>query len=98
MSIKDTVIEQIKIATAADSSMSIVYQFCQSSWPDVNNLSTDVRFYLHSRDHKTCCDEFTVNDRRMVIPPSLRPKSLDTLHATHQDIIKLRAQAYETIW
>ncbi len=96
--IRDRVLDSVKAATAADHALPLVMQYCQSTWPDISTLSPDVQQYAHSQDHLTVCNELLMYDARVVIPPSLRPRFLNALHAAHQGVTKSREKARQSIW
>ena len=48
--------EDIRRATLTDSALRDVIRHCQSTWPPINDFSSDVRLYAHSKDHLTYDD------------------------------------------
>ena len=89
--IRDNVIEDIRQATLTDPVLRDVIRCCQSTWPPINDLPSDVRLYAHSKDHLTYDDGILMFDERVVVLSALHPRILDALHAAHQGIVKSHA-------
>ena len=81
-----------------DPALRNVIRFCQSTWPSINDLPSDVRLYALSKDHLTYGNGILMFDKRVVAPSALRPFILDALHAAHQEIVKSRAKTRQTVW
>ena len=96
--IQDSVMEDIRQATLTYQALCDVIRYCQSTWPPINDLSSKVRLYAHSKDHLTYGDGILMFDERVVVPSALRPRVLDALHAAYQGIVKSRAKARQTVW
>ena len=92
----DVMINKLILATAADTTLQHAITYCTTSWPDVNDLTLDLKSYWHSRDLLTIQDNLILYNSRIVVPSSLRQETLTALHAGHLSIEKCRAKARQS--
>ena len=84
----------VRTATASDETLNSLLEIIEVGFP---NLSSDLPEYLQSyfsiRDNLSTVDGVILYKDRVLIPPSLRPNVLSTLHAAHQGTSTMLARA-----
>ena len=86
----DVMIKKLILATAANTTLQHAITYCTTSWPDVNDLTLDLKSYWHSRDLLTIQDNLILYNSRIAVPSFLRQETLTALHAGHLSIEKCR--------
>lgn len=66
--------------------------------PDKKLLRLELREYFHHQDNLTQVDGVPLFKGRVVVPSSLRPAVLETLHSAHQGITGMTLRAQSSVW
>ena len=89
----------VRTATASDETLNSLLEIIEVGFP---NLSSDLPGYLQSyfsiRDNLSTVDGVILYKDRVLIPPSLRPNVLSTLHAAHQGTSTMLARAESSVF
>jgi len=94
----NTVNQYIK-ATDEDEALSKVMQFYQEGWPSkVLPNNHELMHYFSKRNDLTVQDGLVYFNERLIVPPSMRRYTLQTLHETHLGFNKLKLKAQELVY
>ena len=97
--ITSTTWDLVKLATASDASlhklMSLIENGFTESQPE---LPEELKPYHQIRDDLCSIDGVVLYGDRIIIPPSLRPNVLSTLHAAHQGVDKMLSRAEHSVF
>ena len=86
--------DDVRLATASDSSFSPLLDIIEHGFPDLrNDLPNDLRQYHQFRDGLASFDGVALYNDRIVIPPSLRSPVLQALHSAHQGVSQMCSRA-----
>ena len=78
-------LEEIKTATKADSTLSILCNFVANRWPsDKSHIPTALRHYYPLRDELAVHHGVLYQSQKVVIPQQLQPSMLRKLHQSHK--------------
>lgn len=92
-------LDDIKEATANDSSLQNVMKLVSKGWPHSRkSVPSEARPYWHLRDELHTADGLLFAGRRLIIPAANRRTILDILHESHLGIDKTRSQAREILY
>eukprot|EP00118_Oscarella_pearsei_P023104 m.272463 g.272463 ORF g.272463 m.272463 type:complete len:1311 (+) comp40563_c0_seq3:40-3972(+) len=94
----ETMLQRIRSLQGEDSVCSKVIEYASSSWPDMKELTGELRNYWHLRQQLNVIDGLLLRGTRIVIPPPLREEILSKLHEGHQGIEKGRQIAKQSVW
>ena len=84
----------LRVATSSDDSMNQLIDMIENGFPDVkDNMPQELRTFYQFRDKLNSFDGVALYNDRVIIPPSLRTKVLQTLHAAHQGVSQMTSQA-----
>ena len=91
--------EEISKETHRDPSMKALHDFVISGFPDQlpEHLSS-LKPYWRYRESFYVSDGVILYNDRVVLPPSLRSRALDTLHSAHQGVSSMEARARATVF
>ena len=88
--------EQVQTATSSDENMLLLLSTIEDGLPEFKHqFPPPIREY---RRHLYISDCIVIYKDRIVIPPSLRPTCLSTLHAAHQGTSAMTAKAEASIF
>ena len=91
--------QQIRDAVSADKTMTMLAdQISDGFPPDKKLLRLELREFFQHRDHLTQVDGVPLYKSRVVIPASLRPAVLETLHSAHQGVSGMTLRAQTCVW
>ena len=90
--------EQISAATKNDTGMMALLQAIHQGFPDASRSIPPVSLYWQYRYALHESEGVIIYEDRVVIPPSLRPGILQTLHSAHQGISAMGARARSIIF
>ena len=77
--------DDIRLAMTSDPVMSQLTNLIEDGFPDRRSEThTEVRQYYQFRDHLTTFDGVVLYRDRIIIPPALKSRVLNSLHAAHQ--------------
>ena len=98
--ISSTTWDLVRSATASDIPLNNLLSLIENGFPDSNlTLPDGLKPYFHLRHDLCSVDGVILYGDRIVIPPSLRPNVLSTLHAAHQGVDKMLSRAeYSVFW
>ena len=76
--------DQIRIATKNDRVLKAGLEYCHKcAWPDVNQLTPELRSYYDKRDELSIEDGVLLWGLRVIIPLKYRPHIMSELHSSH---------------
>ena len=86
--------DDIRSATASDFSMLLLLNAIEDGFPESkSDLPEDLRPYHQYRNKLTSFDGVVLYNDRIVIPPPLRNRILESLHSAHQGITQMCSRA-----
>ena len=84
----------VRIATSSDTSMNKLLELVEHGFPHAkNDLPQELRAYHQYIDKLTSFDGVVLHNDRIVIPPSLRDRVLQSLHSAHQGVSQMYSRA-----
>ena len=91
--------QQIREEVARDKTMTMLAeQITEGFPPDKKLLRLELREYFQHRDHLSQVDGVPLFKDRVVVPSSLRPAVLETLHSAHQGVTGMTLRAQSSVW
>ena len=92
-------LKQIKAATEADSTLSILCDVVANGWlSDKSHVPTALRHYYPPRDELAVYHGVLYKSQKVVIPPLLQPSMLRKLHQSHQGGESMVRRAREVMY
>ena len=89
----------VRMATASDSTLMILLELIETGFPASNSeIHPDLKSYFPLRDHLSTVDGVILYNDRVLIPSSLRPNVLSTLHAAHQGTSTMISRAESSVF
>ena len=76
----------VRTATASDEIMNTLLAYIENGFPEKSEMLQGLHTYYQFRDSLNSVDGVILYNDRVLVPPSLRPNVLSTLHAAHQGI------------
>ncbi|KAE8738777.1 hypothetical protein FOCC_FOCC015737 [Frankliniella occidentalis] len=101
LSISPEVMAELRAETGKDKGLQLVLviQYYQRGWPrDKAKISQEAMPYSKLKDNLFVEDGLVILEDEVVVPPSLRPKVLNSLHLAHLGIDKTKARARQTVY
>ena len=83
---------------ADDATVSKIITYCQSGWPQKNQISEDLRPYWAIRGELSLYDNLLLYGSRIVIPPMLHNETLAKIHQGHQGIQRCLLRIKSSVW
>ena len=96
--VSDVKLQQIIAAQAEDTVCSKVKEYILDGWPDKYKMSDSLKPYWNFRGELSVVGNLILKSSRILIPSSLRLEVMDKIHEGHQDIVKCRARAKQSVW
>ena len=97
--IKSITWDDIRIATTSDPNMMTLSNIVEEGFPeDKASLPKELRPYHQFRDSLTTFDGVILYHDRVVIPPSLRNRVLQSLHSAHQGVTQMCSRAESSLF
>ena len=91
--------EQIRDEISKDKIMTMLAdQISEGFPPDKKLLRLELREFYQHRDHLTQVDGVPLYKGRVVIPVTLWPMVLETLHSAHQGVTGMTLRAQTSVW
>lgn len=92
--------EEISKETHRDPSMKALHDYIITGFPDQlpEHLSPLKPYWRYRESFYVSDDGVILYNDRVVLPPSLRSRALDTLHSAHQGVSSMEARARATIF
>ena len=89
----------IRTATASDETLNTLMETIEVGFPVLkSDLPQHLQLYFQHRDNLSIVDGVILYKDRVLIPPSLRPNVLSTLHAAHQGTSTMLARAESSVF
>ncbi|CAL4115974.1 unnamed protein product [Meganyctiphanes norvegica] len=89
----------VRTATASDETLNALLDLIEAGFPSPSlEIPQALRVYLPLQDHLSTVDGVILYNDRVLIPPSLRPNVLSTLHAAHQGTSTMLARAESSVF
>ncbi|XP_030586939.1 uncharacterized protein K02A2.6-like [Archocentrus centrarchus] len=87
---------QVKRETSRDTILSKVYDFTVNGWP--SSSDTQLSVYSTRKDQLSVCQGCVLWGTRVILPPKLRTRVLDSLHDGHLGVVKMKSLARSYVW
>lgn len=87
---------EVKRETGRDPTMVRVYDLTVKGWPHKGNA--DLPDYANRREQLSVCQGCVMWGTRVIIPPKLRDRVLESLHDGHQGVVKMKSLARSHVW
>lgn len=95
----ETAMRKYQVATLADDTLSVVLKYISEGWPsEKKSCARDAAQYFSLRASLSVVDGIVMYSSRVVIPTSLRPSVLESLHAAHQGVTKTLQRAQNSVF
>ena len=86
--------DDVRLATSSDPAMCKLLEFIQEGFPErPHDLPQELRPYHQFRENLSEFDGVCLYNDRVIIPPSLRDRVLQTLHSAHQSVSMMCSRA-----
>ena len=97
--ITSTTWDLVRTATASDESLNELQNLIENGFPESNaEIPKDLRAYFPLREQLSTVDGVIIYNDRVVVPPSLRPNVIATLHAAHQGVSTMISRAESSVF
>ena len=83
---------------AEGSTCSKVMCYCQTGWPEKQNLELPLSPFWNARGSLTIHDDLLLYNGHIVAPFSLQKETLNRLHEGHQGIVRCRTRTKTSVW
>ena len=92
-------LDTLRKETELDTELqAVIFAIRSGNW-SLPNLKEHLAPYLKIKEELSVTESgFVLRDRRMVIPRSLRQRSIDLAHGGHQGIVKTKSLLREKVW
>lgn len=91
--------DAVRMATASDETMSLLLSLIDDGLPGSRHeMPPNLRDYFSLRDGLYTLDGVVLYNDRIIIPPSLRPEVLNSLHSAHQGISSMTSRAEASVF
>ena len=87
-----------RIAQLKDHTCSQLIQFCDSGWPNRNDLKGDLSKYWQVCSSLTVIDSLLIFGSRIVVPEAMRAETLRRIHQGHQGFQKCQSRVSAAVW
>ncbi|XP_060799470.1 uncharacterized protein K02A2.6-like [Neoarius graeffei] len=89
----------IKRHTMSDSTLSRVLEMVTTGhFPAAKNTGDELSPYHHRRRDLTVQHRCLMWGLRVIVPPKLRPRVLEELHAAHPGVVRMKSLARSYVW
>ena len=96
---KNSQLEEIRTEQKRDEVLREVIRYCELGWPAYkSDANLAIQPYWDAQAHLTMTNDLLLYNDKIIIPCSLRLKTLDQIHQAHQGITKCRARARKSVW
>ena len=97
--VSETMLQKLTAETGKDPELQQLHKVVMSGWPRTKDETpVEVRPYWNYRDEISCYEGLMFKGVRIIIPRSLRPETLQRIHAAHLGIEKCRARARTAVF
>ena len=97
--VSETMLQKLTAETGKDPELQQLHKVVMSGWPRTKDETpVEVRPYRNYRDEISCYERLMFKGIRIIIPRSLRPETLQRIHAAHLGIEKCRARARTAVF
>ncbi|XP_049520592.1 retrovirus-related Pol polyprotein from transposon opus [Dermacentor silvarum] len=90
--------DELKHATAEDSTLQDVARCVQTSWPPRKNVALNLTPYYEVRKELTVVDGILLRTERIVVPAKLTATFVKLAHESHPGIVKTKQRLREKYW
>ena len=95
----DPKLEEVRVATAADTTMGTLKQVILSGWPNKRReVPADIQEYWNYRDELSEVNDIILKGEKLVIPCSMRKEMLTKIHTSHLGIVKCKQRARDILF
>ena len=88
----------VRTATASDEIMNTLLAHIENGFPEKSEMLQGLHTYYQFRDSLNSVDGVILYNDRVLVPPSLRPNVLSTLHAAHQGTSGMITRAESSVF
>lgn len=97
--LRSTTWDEVRLATTSDVGMKTLVDIIESGMPELReNLPPNLQIYHQHREQLSTTDGVVMYKDRIIIPPSLRPRILSSLHAAHHGTTSMTLRAESSIF
>ena len=97
--ITSTTWDLVRTATTSDKNLNDLTSIIEDGFPDSSaEIPQHLRAYFPLRDHLSTVDGVILYNDRVIVPKSLRPNVINTLHAAHQGVSTMIARAESSVF
>ena len=96
--VSDQRLDEIRCELKKGDTLKLVMQYVQNGWSDKRKVYGPITIYWAQRGNISLHNGLLLRERRLVIPPKLRPDVLRRLHDGHQGVTKTSANAASSVW
>jgi len=95
----DEMLSDLRGETQKDKGLAAVKQYYQNGWPKNRKAAEPESLqYWKLRADIFVEDGLVILDDQVIVPPTLRKKVLNSLHAAHQGLVKTKARARQAVY
>ena len=91
-------LQKYKTAQEEDPVCCQIANFCQSEWPDKEQLNPSLLPYWKERSSISRKDKLLLYNQRILVPQSLRSETLQKIHTGHQGTARCRLLTKISVW
>jgi transposase InsO family protein len=91
-------LQEYREAQQTDPVCSTVRNYCRHGWPDRKPENPDLTPFWEVRGKLSVGKELLLFGSRIVVPQSLRERTLEKIHEGHQGITRCRLRAQLSVW
>ena len=88
-------LENIQNLTKEDKILSKLLYYLKFGWPDNDMICTE---FAHVKNDLSIHDNVVLFRNRIVVPSKIRPNILNRLHASHNGMVAMKAEARQNLW
>ncbi|RUS69743.1 hypothetical protein EGW08_022491 [Elysia chlorotica] len=97
--VKSETWDNVSLATASDPIMMALSKTIEDGFPyDRTHLPPEIREFYQFRENLSTFDGVILYHDRVVVPPSLRDKIIQTLHSAHQGVSQMLSRAETSLF
>ena len=95
----DAKLEEVRKATAEDTTMRILQATIRDGWPDkISEAPSEIKPFWTYRDKLSEANGLILKGEKIVIPQSLRKEMLNRIHSSHLGVIKCQERAKDVLF
>ena len=88
-------LDNIQQLTKDDKVLSKLLCFLKYGWPDNDMICSE---FTHVKNDLSIHDDIVLFRNRLIVPSKIRPNILNLLHAGHNGMVAMKAEARQNLW